>query len=75
MPDFQRISILSKAHAGVLEGNYARKAIAQEVLCAALWWSILHKDSKAYYNACDECHRKGRSSWMDELPLDLQVSL
>ena len=36
---------------------------------------MLHKDSKEYCRACDSCQRKGRPSWRDKLPLNLQVSL
>jgi len=35
----------------------------------------MHKDSKAYCKACDVCHRTGRPSRRDELPLNPQVSL
>jgi hypothetical protein len=33
--------ILTKAHEGIYGGHYAGKAIAQEILCARLWWSTI----------------------------------
>eukprot|EP00253_Pinus_taeda_P010550 PITA_10550 len=58
-----------------MRGHYAGKATAQKILRASLWWPMLHKDSKAYCKACDECQRTGRPSRRDEFPLHPQVSL
>jgi hypothetical protein len=52
--------ILAESHEGITGGHYARKAIAQKVLRAGLWWPTLHKDAKEYYKACDVCQRVGK---------------
>lgn len=62
VPNFERDSILAKAHGGATRGHYAGKA-------------TLHKDSKAYCKACDVCQSTGRPPQRDELPLHPQVSL
>ena len=55
VPEFESSSILAGAHGGAAGGHYVGKAIAQKVLRVGLWWSTLHKDSKAYCRACDAC--------------------
>jgi len=62
VPNFERNRILVEAHGGAAGGHYVGKTIAQKILHAGLWWLTLHKDSKAYYNACDVCQRMGRPS-------------
>jgi len=75
VPKFERNNILTKAHEGVVRGNYAGKATMQKILRARLWWPTLHKDSKVYCRACDACQRTGRPSSRDELLLNPQISL
>lgn len=53
--EFERDSILAEAHGGAAGGHYTGKATVQKILCAGLWWPMLHKDSKAYCRACDAC--------------------
>jgi len=57
--DFNRNNILVEAHGGAAGGLYAAKVTSQNILCAGLGWPMLHKDSKAYCNACDACQRTG----------------
>jgi len=52
---FEQNNILVEAHGGATGGNYAGKITAQKILHIGLWWSMLHKDSKAYCRACDAC--------------------
>jgi hypothetical protein len=47
--------ILTEAHEGIVGGHYAGKATTQEVLCARLWWPIVHRDAKEYCQTCDVC--------------------
>jgi len=75
MPEFERNSVLTKAHNGSVGGHYAGKSTAQKILRAGLWWPTLPKDSKAYCRACDACQRTSRPSCRDELPLNPKVSL
>jgi len=64
----ERNIILVEAHGGAARGHYAGKGTTQKILRARLWWPMLHKDSKAYYKACDACQRIGRTSRRNELP-------
>lgn len=73
--DFERNSVLDEPHGGDMGDHYAGKATMQKILCTCLWWLTLHKAYKAYCRACDACQGTGRPSRMDELPLNLQVSL
>ena len=75
MPDFEWNRILDDAHGGAVRGHYVGKETTQKILCAGLWWPMLHKDSKAYHRACDACQQMGIPSWRDEFPLNPQVSL
>eukprot|EP00253_Pinus_taeda_P017205 PITA_17205 len=69
VPDFERNNILVEAHGGAAGGHYVGKATMHKILRVGLWWPTLHKDSKAYCEACDVCQRTGRPSRRDELPL------
>jgi len=40
VPNFERDRILDEAHGGVTGEHYARKATAQNILHACLWWPI-----------------------------------
>ena len=60
-----------EAHGGATGGHYARKAIAQKVLRAILWWPTLHKDVNSYCRDCDACQRTSKPSQRDELSLIL----
>ena len=73
--EFERSSILEDAHGGAAGGHYVGRAIAQNILCAGLWWPTLHKDSKSYCRACDVCQRTSKTSWRDELPLTPEMKL
>lgn len=75
VPEFERHSILTKAHGGAARGHYIGKATTQKILPTVLWWLALHKVSKAYCKACDACQRMGRPSRRDEFSLQTQVSL
>lgn len=75
VPEFERINILADAHGRATGGHYVGKATAQKILHGGLWWPTLHKDLKAYCQACDVCQRTGRPSCRDELPLNPQVAL
>jgi hypothetical protein len=73
--EHERPRILVEAHDGITGGNYAGNAIAQKVLCARLWWPIIHRDSKEYCHGCDVCQRVGKPNRRDEMPLPPQVTL
>jgi hypothetical protein len=47
----------------------------KKVLHAILWWTIVHNDSKEYFQKCDVCQRVGKPSSRDEIPLRPQVTL
>jgi len=67
--------IITEAHGGVARGSYAGNATMQKILLTGLWWTTLHKGSKAYCRACNTCQRMGRPLQRDEIPLNPQVSL
>ena len=75
VPEFERGSILVDAHGGATGGHYAGRVTAQNILHAGLWCPTFHQDSKAYYKACDVCQRIGRQLWMDDMPLNPQMTL
>ena len=60
--EFEWASILMEAHGGLVGGHYAGKETTQKILRTGLWWPMLHKFSKAYFNACDDCQRMGKPS-------------
>jgi hypothetical protein len=47
--EHEKPRILAEAHEGIARGHYAGKAIVQKVLCARLWFSTIHKDTKDYF--------------------------
>jgi len=49
----ERDMILEEAHVGIVEGHYAGKATAHDILRVGLWWPTLHKDTEEYCKACD----------------------
>ena len=67
--------ILAEAHSGAAGVHYAGKAIAQNILTIGLWWPTIHKDAREYCHSCDICHRTGKPSRRDEMPLVPQVTL
>jgi hypothetical protein len=67
--------VLEEAEEGIVGGNYEGNPMAQKVLRVGLWWSIVHKDEKEYCQTCDVCHRVGKPSRRDEMPLIPQVAL
>ena len=73
--EHERRRILEEAHAGVAGGHYAGKATTQKVLTIGLWWPTVHKDTKELCRSCDVCHRTGKPSRRDEMPLKPQVTL
>jgi hypothetical protein len=73
--EYEGPMILTKAHEGIARGHYAGKAIAQNILCAGLWWPTLHKDAKEYFQACDVCQRVGNPSRRYDMPLYPKVML
>jgi hypothetical protein len=73
--EHERPRILTEAHEGIAGGNYVEKYTAQKVLCARLWWPIVHKDDKEYCPQCDVFHRVGKPNIRDEMPLRPQVTL
>ena len=75
MPEFEQNSILPEAHGKVAGVHYSGKATTQKILRVGLYWPMLHKDSKAYYTACDACQRMGRPSRRDEMSLNPQMTL
>jgi hypothetical protein len=46
---------LAEAHEGIERGKYASKATAQKLLRIGLWWLIVHRDSKEYFQIYDVC--------------------
>jgi len=58
--EYERKSILAKAHGGITRGHYAGRETTQKILCTGLWWLIVHRDSKIYCRACNVFQRTGR---------------
>jgi transposase InsO family protein len=73
--EHERLRVLAEAHEGIAGGHYAGKATTQKVLCAGLWWTTIHRDSKEYCQKCDVYQRVGKSNRRDEMPLQPQVTL
>jgi len=73
--DHEKTSVLEEAHGGLSGGHYTWKATTQKILKVGLWWPTLHKDAKEYCQTCDVCHRIGKPSRRDEMPLVPQVTL
>jgi hypothetical protein len=73
--EHERPRVLTEAHEGIAGGHYIGKATTQKVLCAGLWWSTIHRDSKEYCQICDVCQRVGKPNKRDEMPLRPQVTL
>jgi hypothetical protein len=67
--DHERPTILWECHCRVSGEHVRGEALAQKILQARLWWSTIFKDVKDYARACDVCHRIGKPSREDELPL------
>jgi hypothetical protein len=53
--EHERPRILAESHEGIVGGHYVRKATAQKVLRIGLWWFIVNKDSKDYFQRCHVC--------------------
>jgi len=53
--------IIEEAHDGISRGHYAGREMTQNILCAGLWWAMLHKNVE-YYQTCDVCQRVGKPS-------------
>jgi hypothetical protein len=73
--EHERPRNLEESHEGMAGGNYAGKAIAQKVLLTELWWPMIHRDLKEYFQRCDVCQRVGKPNRREEMPLQLQVKL
>jgi hypothetical protein len=73
--EHERPIILVEAHEGICREHYAGKAIGYEILRVGLWWPIVHKDAKEYFQNCDVCQRFGNPSRRDDIPLRPQVTL
>ena len=67
--------ILVEAHEGIIGGHYAGKATAQKMLHVRLWWPIISKDTKEYFQTCDVCQRVGNPFMRGEMPLKPLVTL
>jgi hypothetical protein len=46
--EHESLVILEEVHEGIVGGYYAGRATTQNILCAGLWWPMLHKDVKEY---------------------------
>jgi hypothetical protein len=53
--EHERTWVLAEAHEGISRGHCAGKATAHNVLCTGLWWPIIHKDAKEYFQNYDVC--------------------
>ena len=73
--EHERPRILAEACEGIDGGHYARKATAQKVFHAGLWWPKIHRDAKDYCQRCDVCQRVGKPNIRDAMPLRPQVTL
>jgi hypothetical protein len=51
--EHERPIISAEAHERIFGEHYAGTTIVKKVLCIGLWWSIVHKDSKEYFQNCD----------------------
>jgi len=73
--EHERLMILEEVHEGITGGRYVGKVITQNISHTKLWQPTLHKDAKEYFQICDIFQRVGRPSRMDEIPLNLQITL
>jgi hypothetical protein len=69
--EYECLMILAEAHGG----NYGGKSTMQKILHVGLWWPIVSKDEKEYFQTCDVCQRVGNPSRRDEMPLKPHVTL
>ncbi len=53
--DYKILVILQKMHEGVGGGHFLADIVAQKVLDANNWWSILHRDAQQHCQSCDAC--------------------
>jgi hypothetical protein len=65
----ERPMILEEEDDGIAGGHYAGREIAQNILCAGIWWPTLHKDAKEYFQSWDVYERVGNPYRRDEIPL------
>lgn len=63
--------IMRYAHKGTARAHSARKEIAHKTMHARIWWPMIFRDTKDYYNTCDACQRVGKPSRRYEMPLNL----
>jgi hypothetical protein len=73
--EHERPRILVEAHEGIVGGHYEGKSTTHEVLHAGLWWPIVHKYAKEYFQKCNVCQRVEKPYRRDEMPLRPQVNL
>jgi hypothetical protein len=66
---------LAESHEGIVGGHYAGKSTVKKILRIGLWWPIVSKDEKEYFQTCDVCQRVGKPSRRDDIPLKPQVTL
>jgi hypothetical protein len=67
--------ILVESHEGIVGGHYVGKDTVHKVLRVGIWWLIVHRDSKYYFQRCDVCQRVSKMNRRDEIPLRPQVTL
>eukprot|EP00253_Pinus_taeda_P031233 PITA_31233 len=73
--EFKRGKILAEAHGGFAGGHYVGRATTQKIICIGLWWQTLHKNSKAYNQACNVCQWTQKPSRRDEMQLNPKMTL
>jgi hypothetical protein len=73
--EYERHEILVEYHEGIVGGKYVGKYIMHKVLHTGLWWPIVHKDAKEYFQKCDVYQRVGKPNRRDEMSLIPQVTL
>eukprot|EP00253_Pinus_taeda_P023420 PITA_23420 len=66
--------ILLTYHDGPCGGHFAVKRTTSKMLQVGYYWPTLHQDVKTYTSQHDRCHRMGRPTPIDEMPLQPQVT-
>jgi len=66
---------MKSSHDEPCGGHFATKRIDFKILTIGYYWPMLHKDAVKYTRSYDRCHRMGRPTRSDEMPLQPQISL
>jgi hypothetical protein len=65
--------IFKACHDGPCGGHFIDKRKAYKILQSSYYWPTIFMDAKKYVATCDDCHRMGKPTASDEMPLQAQV--